>query len=1704
MSETLAISDIELFYESSRSRIYKGLSNSGETILLKNDLTGDISRLYNEASITNKSQFLPLNSNVILHEGQPVIVRKYIPGKSLKNIIPKQGLYLRDFLPLAINISKELQEIHNRGLLHNDINPNNFIIDVNTKEAKLIDYEFGSSAEIQELLFQQNINLSGTVEYISPEQTGRMNRRSDHRSDLYSLGATFYEMLTGRTPFVDKDFLALIHCHLAILPKAPSEFNKNIPRSIDQIVLKLLSKNAEDRYQSIAGILADLNFCLDNISDLTDEIDFHAGRLDISSKLMVSQRLYGREDQIKSLEMAYDLARSGKKVLFSINGNSGIGKSVVCQELHKRMSAKNSFFLSGSFDVMDRQTPYLAFSRAFTQFSDWLISEDQETQDYWRLKLKQSLKGFEKILIDLAPNLGHILKNQATLLPLKGLENQQRMQFAINSFLEALSTEDNPLVLFLDDYQWANEASVELLKAILKNSNLQNILLLITYRDGEVDMAHPLQKTLNSIREEKGNKDLLELVETKLSPLKIEHVRELISDTLKLETKKISDFAELIYSKTKGNPFAINKLLESLYQQKLLFFDYPSNSWKWDMEQLKNQNLSENIIEILLLKINEIEKNALSVIKIASVFGLEFTLEQLKLISNLSQTEIHYLLWPLIQEGSIIPLSNDYLFIPEFYEEKGRDISFRFSHARIQQAVYSLLDHAEKEKFHFEVGQILLEKLNKKELEEKSIEICVHLDLGRKFIQKANDQESIGRLLLNAGEKSANTAAFESAFKFLSLGIEVLDYKLSISEKFQINLNLLEYTFLIEDKEKRHLIEPRAFALSQTKAERLLVYEIIVRCLPLNNLPQKAIEATRKGLLEVGIRVPLKASIPQVIFQLIKMRIKLPPKKFGELSKLPAPEDPYVLALFKLLYASLPSYLFVNPNTYPIIIVKILELTLKYGLAPESVPGIASYGLILITAMKQPEEGYDIIEEALKLEEHPNNRKFTATVHMVYGVFSGYLKNNNQDTFPYFEDGYQKGVQYGNMEYASWNLFWIATLSFHLTSNMEKALEHIIASRRFAMQYKISNQSSAMEILEKVVETMISEERKLEGKLIDLRENKPKELEIAYSENNEVYLYTYFGYLGNIHLWFNENEEAFDLFEEYSKHTKEQPINFVIVYERFNRALNAAFLAKKYNSFIYKNVNLKKIIKKEISSLKRNAKLNPDSFNPFWEFLETQIEIIENKPLDRERIERCIQGLEKVGMPKWQVLFYEAYSDDLKSIDKKEFETFRNKAIDIANELGSPAKVRQLLGLGILTKNIVISTDQNKSHAISSSIEISSIDTMTLIKSMEALVTEIKLDRILEKLLTYAMENTGAQEGHFLINSSDGWIIEVSTKSDHELHTTFPKIKYLDTDEVSRSIINFAKGTKDPVLIDDALHTSPFDGDATVLKKNIRSVLCIPFINQSKNSGIIYLTHSNNSSAFKKEHISLMRLMAGQIAGIIENALLYQNMENLVKERTKQLEVEKQKSDDLLLNILPQEIANELIDNGHAAARHHEEVSVMFIDIKDFTYIAQRMTPDELVKNLHQFFGKFDEIMEEFGLEKIKTIGDAYMAAGGVPSHSEDHPKKIILAAKKILDEMNKANSNKIKEQRPIFQIRIGIHVGPVVAGVVGNKKFAYDIWGDTVNIASRMESSSDAGKINISHDLYEQIKDDFDCEYRGEIEVKNKGMMKMYFVHHS
>jgi class 3 adenylate cyclase len=393
------------------------------------------------------------------------------------------------------------------------------------------------------------------------------------------------------------------------------------------------------------------------------------------------------------------------------------------------------------------------------------------------------------------------------------------------------------------------------------------------------------------------------------------------------------------------------------------------------------------------------------------------------------------------------------------------------------------------------------------------------------------------------------------------------------------------------------------------------------------------------------------------------------------------------------------------------------------------------------------------------------------------------------------------------------------------------------------------------------------------------------------------------------------------------------------------------------------------------------------------------------------------------------------------------------------------------------------------------------LDLKSVMKSSEAISKEIKLKDLLTTLMKIIIENAGAQRMVLLLKSDNEFLVQSESCTKNIEPNLFENLPLKSFDAIAKEVILFSAKNKESVILENAFQDAGFGKDPYISSQKMKSIMVVPLMKQSEVTGIIYLENNLIEGAFTIERLNLINILSSQMAISLENALLYQNMEEKIRLRTRQLNEEKEKSEQLILNILPPEIASELKNNGISKARHFKDVSVMFTDIVNFSGLCEILSAEELVSELNYFYCEFDRIVEKYGIEKIKTVGDSYLCAGGLNLTKEFDAANMVLAAFEINEFIREHMKSTTAEGKPTISMRIGIHTGPVIAGIVGLKKFAYDIWGDTVNVASRMETAGEPGKINISGQTYELIKDRFMCTSRGKIKVKNKGFVEMYFI---
>lgn len=778
-------------YESLHSLVYRGIrAQDGRAIVVKQlkqeyPSPQELTRYRQEYAITRS---LNLEGVVKAYSQQDyqrtlVMLLEDFGGESLESWMRQQSDFcpmpLVTFLRLAIDLTDILGSIHAANVIHKDINPGNIVLNPATGAVKIIDFGISTRFNRTTPTFKSHYGLEGTLAYLSPEQTGRMNRLLDYRTDFYSLGVTFYELLTGQLPFPTTDMLELVHCHLAKQPVSPHELNAVIPKPVSDIVMKLMAKNAEDRYQSAWGIKADLEICLHQFAE-TGHIDHTSlGLQDVSEQFQIPQKLYGREAEIEALLAAF--ARVAGSSEFSVlsseledptqtsnlkpqdsciemmlvSGYAGIGKSALVQELYKPITAKRGYFISGKFDQFQRNIPYSAIVDALQKLVRQLLSEPNEQVQQWRSRLLTALGSNGQLIIDVIPEVELMIGKQPPTPDVGATEAQNRSNRIFQSFVRVFCAKEHPLVIFLDDLQWIDSATLKLIELMLLDEQAQSLFLIGAYRGNEVNSAHPLALSLEGLR--KQGAVLQEIV---LAPLTLDPLSQLLAETLHQDTATVRSLAELVLCKTEGNPFFVNEFLRSLYSENLLNFDVEQRSWQWDITQIEAQNITDNVVDLLLNKLKKLPEDTQQILQLAACIGAEFDLETLAIVCQQSPKTVFQGLLTAIQTGLIQPMS-----------ELHKDLlvqDYKFLHDRVQQAAYALIDEPHKQVAHLQVGRNLLERTLPEQLSDRLFEIADHLNHGIELVTNQLERDEIAKLNLLAGQRAKAAIAYSVAKNYLN------------------------------------------------------------------------------------------------------------------------------------------------------------------------------------------------------------------------------------------------------------------------------------------------------------------------------------------------------------------------------------------------------------------------------------------------------------------------------------------------------------------------------------------------------------------------------------------------------------------------------------------------------------------------------------------------------------------------------------------------------------------------------------------------------------------------------------------------------------------------------------------------------------------------------------------------------------------------
>lgn len=1511
--------------ETKYTEIYRAVNqNSSENVvlkILKSEFPSPefISKLKTEFQILSRinSPFIIKAFSLENYNKHFGIILEDIGGKSLKDYFSSK-LSLTDFFKIAIPMVKAIDAVHKNNIIHKDINPSNFIFNPATTELRLIDFGISTTFTRENSILENPNILEGTLNYISPEQTGRMNRSLDYRTDFYSLGITFYEFLTGKLPFAFSDPMELIHSHIAKQPITPFEIDSSIPIPLSDLVMKLILKTAEDRYQNSRGLLYDLEMISSGIKNYTPEFSALTTK-DISEKFQIPQKLYGRDKEIEILLSAFERISNERTEMLILTGYSGIGKSSLVSEIYKPITEKRGYFISGKFDQYNRNIPYHAFVNIFQDLTKQLLGETKTKLDRWRDKIKNTLGDNAQVIVEAIPDLELIIGKQKPVAELPINDSQNRFNIVFQKFIKLFTSPEHPLVIFLDDLQWADGASLKLLE-LLMHSNSLGLLLIAAYRDNEVSNLHPLITTLNEIREEGADINYISI-----SPLSLEIVEEIISDTVKTEKHFSKPLAELVYKKTAGNPFFMNEFLKSLYSEKLIIFDSEYQSWKWDLDKINKRDFTDNVVELMAYKIMQLNPECQRLLQLAACIGNQFTINTLSLVSELQSEDTLSRLLPAISENFIfsLGLNQDIIsFNSTDEDDEIRTQEFKFAHDRIQQAAYSLIPDEQRLKTHFQIGRILEKRISKEALEEKIFTVVNQLNHGISFLNSNEEKQSLASLNLIASKKARAATAYQATLEYAKTGINLLgingwvyDYELTLE---LYNLAAESASLLGEFAFLNNCIETITLK-ANTALHQVNTYSIKIQSLASQNKFQESIQTAKLILEKLGTFFPENPT-PENFFEGInEIRLLMGERKAEDLFHLPKMLDPEKLAVMNIAASLIPTAFNAGSPLFPLLIILMVNLSIRFGNSPASTFGYTNYGILLGNLMKDIPQADEFRKLAHKLAMEPESKPFRAGTFTGIGIFLLHRTSHLKETIPLLQSGFQLGLETGALEIIGYTGYAICLNSFW-TGEPLKQLRVKISSYRDTLQglNQLTGAIYCNIFLETTLSLLSSKDQQLSDNP-DFFKNDELILQESNSSGDRTRLF-YF-YLHGLSLNFILGE--LELATIYTNKIRDYLVaGGGTIAEAILYFYDSLILLFKMEVNFEDNSNYSEEIKIYLNRIEENQK-NLKLWSEYagmnhlhrYVLIEAEMFRVSGKFIEASNsYDRAIELAHKNGF-----ILDEAIANELAfrfwlGKDKKDFAQIYLQKAYYSYSLWGASKKLEILYLrypsqvqlikdseeGIFHSGTIISGTTTTTGRMEANL---SLDFKSIMKASQIISGEIILEKLISSLMKILVETAGAEKGVLLLEENG----EFTVVAKWELKMKVVDIINIPSDGgyslYSPSVVNFVSRTYKNLVIENLSRDENFKDDY-ITKNNPNSVLCIPLIKQGKLIGIVYLENNLASGAFMKDRIEIIKMLSSQAAISLENARLYSNLENITKEKTKVI-TEMEIARDIQTSLLP-------------------------------------------------------------------------------------------------------------------------------------------------------------------------------------------------------
>ncbi|WP_437815281.1 AAA family ATPase [Sorangium sp. So ce1078] len=1472
-------------------------------------------------------------------DGQAALILEDFGGRSLGELLG-EPMPLERFFPLALRLTDALAELHRHRIIHKDIKPQNLLYNAETGQVKITDLGIACLSPRESQAVAHHGLIEGTLAYMAPEQTGRMNRWIDERTDLYALGVTFHEMLTGTLPFRASDPVEWVYCHIAQKPPPAHALVPSIPPPLSAVVLKLLSKAAEERYQSALGLRHDLDECFARWRTSGTVQHFALGQRDRSDRFQVPQRLYGREREVEALLAVFDrVVTQDRPELVLVSGYSGIGKSSLVAELHRPIARERGFFLSGKFDQLKRDIPYHAFLQAFRGLVQEMLCVSEEEIERWRQRLREALGPNGGLLAGVLPELELLLGPQPPVPELPAVEAQHRVHATLQRFVAACARKERPMVLFLDDLQWADAASLQLLDQLITYAEAERLLLIGAYRDNEVGPAHPLSLMLADAR--KRGAVISDIV---LAPLSASDVGALVAGAVHAGADQVEPLSRLVYEKTGGNPFFVLQFLLALHEEGLIAFDADEAAWRWDIAAIQDKGFTDNVVELMAGKLKRLSASTQDALKLAACLGSSLTLDTLAVVANRQAAELRDALEEAVREGLLLR----------------RNGSYRFLHDRVQQAAHALIPAAQLAEVHLCIGRLLLKGRSAGESEETLFDIVGHLNRGAALIRSPAERGDLAALNLRAGRRAKAAAAHETAAALFGAGMALLGedrWETQYQLTYDLSLERAHAAYITGSFEEAERLLEELMNRARTKIETAAVVELAAAVSQTRGQCARAVGIGLSWLRACDINLPLHPSGAQIEEETKSVWQALRDRPIEDLIRLPPMTHPEIKVMMDVLQEVTGPAIFVDQNLHYLLVIRMIKLSLHHGNAESSALAYAAFARLIGPRFGRYKEAYLFGKLGYDLADRSGSLTTKSLVFTLFGQIVVFWTRHYRETYPYTRAGFSAAAESGHLNMACLNCIWAALFPLLCGEPLEDVLHEVEerlgfvrrAGYAFAHSALVGGHAAIQMLRGRPVHFPMLEGFDLDRSAFEARLNEG-DLQGARG--------LYYSLKAQALFVLGSPREALAAATHVTVEHPWRTEPYALIAENvYYLALALAALCDEARQSPLGALPAQLLeCERQLGEWARGC---PDNFLHKHALVCAEIARLRGQEPEAIRLyEHAIASAREGGFVQHEAIACELTAGfyGARGLSTPEA-AYLQKARAGFFRWGAHAKVEQLdQRYPFLVERKPIAP------TITFAVRAEQFDVLAVVKASQRISGELKLPRLLEMLLRIVVEHAGAEVGCVLLVRGERlWAAAIETPTG--------AVRLLDAGEASsaalpQSVLNYVRRSHERVLLDDAAARHPFMEDEYFRRKRPRSMLCLPIVRQDRLLGLLYLENNLVTGAFTPGRLSVIELLASQSAISLENALLYAELE--------QENAERRRAEQALKS--NQQMLQAIIDNSAA--------SIYLKDHQGRHLLVNRHVSNILRLRPEQILGK--------------TVADLFAAP--LAAAIEDHDRRVLAA----------------------------------------------------------------------------------------------------------